>query len=37
VNIVFLSTFAVGSGLAGLGGALGAEMLGSIRPSRSSS
>ncbi len=28
VNIVFLSTFAVGSGLAGLGGALGAEVLG---------
>ena len=27
-NIVFLSTFAVGSGLAGLGGALGAEVLG---------
>ena len=28
VNAVFLSTFAVGSGLAGLGGALGAEVLG---------
>lgn len=28
VNIVFLVTFAVGSGLAGLGGALGAEVLG---------
>jgi branched-chain amino acid transport system permease protein len=28
VNIVFLSTFAMGSGLAGLGGALGAEVLG---------
>ena len=28
VNQVFLSTFAVGSGLAGLGGALGAEVLG---------
>jgi branched-chain amino acid transport system permease protein len=28
VNIVFLSTFAAGSGLAGLGGALGAEVLG---------
>ncbi len=28
VNIVFLMTFAVGSGLAGLGGALGAEVLG---------
>ena len=28
VNIVFLTTFAVGSGLAGLGGALGAEVLG---------
>lgn len=28
VNIVFLSTFALGSGLAGLGGALGAEVLG---------
>ncbi len=28
VNMVFLSTFAVGSGLAGLGGALGAEVLG---------
>jgi branched-chain amino acid transport system permease protein len=28
VNIVFLITFAVGSGLAGLGGALGAEVLG---------
>jgi len=28
VNRVFLSTFAVGSGLAGLGGALGAEVLG---------
>ena len=28
VNAVFLLTFAVGSGLAGLGGALGAEMLG---------
>ena len=27
-NIVFLSTFAFGSGLAGLGGALGAEVLG---------
>jgi len=28
VNVVFLSTFAVGCGLAGLGGALGAEVLG---------
>ena len=28
VNIVFLTTFAFGSGLAGLGGALGAEVLG---------
>jgi branched-chain amino acid transport system permease protein len=28
VNLVFLSAFAVGSGLAGLGGALGAEVLG---------
>ena len=28
VNLVFLLTFAVGSGLAGLGGALGAELLG---------
>ena len=28
VNMVFLTTFAVGSGLAGLGGALGAEVLG---------
>jgi branched-chain amino acid transport system permease protein len=28
VNVVFLATFAVGSGLAGLGGALGAEVLG---------
>ncbi|MBI3533305.1 MAG: branched-chain amino acid ABC transporter permease [Burkholderiales bacterium] len=28
VNVVFLSTFAVGSGLAGLGGALGAEVMG---------
>jgi len=28
VNMVFLGTFAVGSGLAGLGGALGAEVLG---------
>jgi branched-chain amino acid transport system permease protein len=28
VNVVFLSTFAAGSGLAGLGGALGAEVLG---------
>jgi branched-chain amino acid transport system permease protein len=28
VNAVFLGTFAVGSGLAGLGGALGAEVLG---------
>lgn len=28
VNIVFLSTFSVGSGLAGLGGAMGAEVLG---------
>ena len=28
VNRVFLLTFAVGSGLAGLGGALGAEVLG---------
>ena len=32
VNIVFLLTFAVGSGLAGLGGALGAEALG-LEPS----
>ena len=28
VNLVYLSTFAFGSGLAGLGGALGAELLG---------
>lgn len=28
VNVVFLATFAVGSGLAGLGGAMGAEVLG---------
>lgn len=28
VNVVFLATFATGSGLAGLGGALGAEVLG---------
>jgi len=28
VNVVFLTTFAFGSGLAGLGGALGAEVLG---------
>jgi branched-chain amino acid transport system permease protein len=28
VNMVFLTTFAVGSGLAGLGGALGADVLG---------
>jgi branched-chain amino acid transport system permease protein len=28
VNVVFLMTFAVGSGLAGLGGAMGAEILG---------
>ena len=28
VNVIFLATFAVGSGLAGLGGALGAEVLG---------
>ena len=28
VNVVFLSTFAMGSGLAGVGGALGAEVLG---------
>jgi len=28
VNLVFLTTFAVGSGLAGLGGVLGAEVLG---------
>ena len=28
VNRIFLATFAVGSGLAGLGGALGAEVLG---------
>ena len=28
VNVVFLATFAAGSGLAGLGGALGAEILG---------
>ena len=28
VNVIFLSTFAMGSGLAGLGGALGAEVLG---------
>jgi branched-chain amino acid transport system permease protein len=28
VNMIFLGTFAVGSGLAGLGGALGAEVLG---------
>jgi branched-chain amino acid transport system permease protein len=28
VNVVFLSTFAMGCGLAGLGGALGAEVLG---------
>ncbi|TFL15819.1 branched-chain amino acid ABC transporter permease [Pusillimonas caeni] len=28
VNVIFLSTFAVGSGLAGVGGALGSEVLG---------
>lgn len=28
INLVFMSTFAVGSGLAGLGGALGADLLG---------
>ncbi|MCK9508450.1 MAG: branched-chain amino acid ABC transporter permease [Pigmentiphaga sp.] len=28
INLVFISTFAVGSGLAGLGGALGADLLG---------
>ena len=28
INLVFLTTFAVGSGLAGLGGALGADVLG---------
>ncbi len=28
VNVIFFSTFAVGSGLAGLGGAMGAEVLG---------
>jgi branched-chain amino acid transport system permease protein len=28
VNVIFLATFAFGSGLAGLGGALGAEVLG---------
>ena len=28
VNVVFLATFALGSGLAGLGGAMGAEVLG---------
>jgi branched-chain amino acid transport system permease protein len=28
VNLIFAVTFAVGSGLAGLGGALGAEILG---------
>jgi branched-chain amino acid transport system permease protein len=28
VNVIFMATFAVGSGLAGLGGALGAEVLG---------
>jgi branched-chain amino acid transport system permease protein len=28
VNTIFMATFAVGSGLAGLGGALGAEVLG---------
>jgi branched-chain amino acid transport system permease protein len=28
VNVIFAATFAVGSGLAGLGGALGAEILG---------
>jgi len=28
VNVVFMATFAMGSGLAGLGGALGAEVLG---------
>lgn len=32
VNMIFLGTFAVGSGLAGLGGALGAEVLG-LEPS----
>jgi branched-chain amino acid transport system permease protein len=37
VNVVFLSTFAFGSGLAGLGGALGAEVLGLDPSSRSSS
>jgi branched-chain amino acid transport system permease protein len=28
INTIFMATFAVGSGLAGLGGALGAEVLG---------
>lgn len=28
VNVIFFSTFAIGSGLAGLGGAMGAEVLG---------
>jgi branched-chain amino acid transport system permease protein len=38
VNLVFLSTFAFGSGLAGLGGALGRRGAGAgSRPSRSSS
>jgi branched-chain amino acid transport system permease protein len=38
VNMVFLGTFAVGSGLAGLGGALGAEVAGgSTRAFRSNS
>ena len=35
VGAVFGVTFAVGSGLAGLGGALGAEISASIRPFRS--
>jgi branched-chain amino acid transport system permease protein len=37
VNRIFLVTFAVGSGLAGLGGALAPRSSASIRPSRSSS
>ena len=37
VGVIFATTFAVGSGLAGLGGALGRRSSASIRPFRSSS
>jgi len=35
VDRLFVTTFAIGTALAGVGGALSIEMLGSIRPSRS--